>query len=779
MITGGGGGAALVNSRQWLDADAAAFGRVAEAAREHEKIWVHVNEVLTSTMSDTEASMGWKTVSSGDAESNAMRNHGVGDDAVTSHRQVAASAEFFQQLLRQKQPRIDSLLSEHQKMQEQAHDQFADVQTAQGLLDEARRKSPGGDHSAQQKTLDLESAQLRDVNHRLDAIEEELEGHGRELDREAARFADTVSARNRVMGSYTDPHDDTVVPLGAIFGGGSVRRFGAAGLVPDSKVLSAMARYQACDLEGEARLVVVRDIVWFLTPSQQEAFAAACPAWSAEVAQLKSLDQAMAMNHDPNSAEGKFFGQLKASGVDFDVNDSAGVPSQIRTVRAAWDSLSAQEKAYMAVAYPGIVGNLRGVPPQSRYRANRVAIAGALEIEKRVQKMLPAARDAAQVDYEQLPAFMATDPLLRRTGVAAHDRFRKHYRHKPKPEERLTAEEERELHLARYPLDGIAEDSERRQGIYQAMLNERFVENPGGRQRQFLAFDPADDGQVIEVIGTLGRSTQNVGTFVPGTGSDLEGHRSYVDSGRYFIKDHDTKENAQVVFLNGDFPNHLFAAPRRHYARETGRELTAHQVEMRMLTDDARLTTVGHSYGGAIVGKADQYGAPVDNVVHLSSAGTGHQEQEPRSASVLMGGRSMKYITRYVRDPYPAEDVLGETKRNTVRYSDTPPGDAIRASQGFDEYGTGHGNDPDLECNMRVLPEGEYLPGYVDEDMVGKPVAKEHWHHLGAEVHTKSHSPYTSNARRIGEISFGHVTPQFRQRHICSIATDSPSVSDR
>lgn len=541
-----------------------------------------------------------------------------------------------------------------------------------------------------------------------------------------------------------------------------------------------MARYQACDLEGEARLVAVRDIVWFLTPSQQEAFAAACPAWSAEVAQLKSLDQAMAMNHDLNSAEGKFFGQLKTSGVDFDVNDSAAVPGQIRTVRAAWDLLSAQEKAYMAVAYPGIVGTLRGVPPRSRYRANRVAITGALEVETRVSKALRYAQAPDGCSLSQMSAALDADPLLRRTGRAKQISADYTRRLVDEPLRMGANPVAVQLNTERVP--GIGDhlaSSERRQGIYQAMLNERFVENPGVRQRQFLAFDPADDGRVIEVIGTLGRSTQNVGTFVPGTGSDLDGHRGYVDSGRYFIKDHDAQENAQVVFLNGDFPDHLFAAPRRHYARATGRELTAHQVEMRMLTDDARLTTVGHSYGGAIVGKADQYGAPVDNVVHLSSAGTGHQEQEPRSASVLMGGRSMKYITRYVRDPYPVEDVLGKTKRNTVRYSDTPPGDAIRASQGFDEYGTGHGNDPDLECNMRVLPEGEYLPGYVDEDMVGKPVAKEHRHHLGAEVHTKSHSPYTSNARRIGEISFGHVTPQFRQRRICSIATDSPSVSDR
>lgn len=132
-----------------------------------------------------------------------------------------------------------------------------------------------------------------------------------------------------------------------------------------------------------------------------------------------------------------------------------------------------------------------------------------------------------------------------------------------------------------------------------------------------------------------------------------------------------------------------------------------------MLTDDARLTAVGHSYGGAIVGKADQYGAPMDNVVHLSSAGTGHQEGEPRSIKVS----SPDYMPQYPiwirpkhHNPYPDTDVLGDSKADTNRYADTPGGDAIRFSQGFDNFGIGHGSDPDHECGMRVLPEGEYLP---------------------------------------------------------------------
>lgn len=64
------------------------------------------------------------------------------------------------------------------------------------------------------------------------------------------------------------------------------------------------------------------------------------------------------------------------------------------------------------------------------------------------------------------------------------------------------------------------------------------------------------------------------------------------------------------------------------------------------------VTYVGHSYGGAIVGTAEQMGLRADRILHASSAGTG----------ILPGGYT---------DPNP----------NVQRYSMTAPGDPIAIVQ--------------------------------------------------------------------------------------------------
>ena len=89
-------------------------------------------------------------------------------------------------------------------------------------------------------------------------------------------------------------------------------------------------------------------------------------------------------------------------------------------------------------------------------------------------------------------------------------------------------------------------------------------------------------------------------------------------------------------------------------------------------------TVVGHSYGGAVVGTAEQLGLRADRVVYASASGTGVGDGE-------------------WRNPNPA----------VQRYSLTPPGDPI---QYWQEFGN-HGGDPDDAPGVTRLDSGDYSDG--------------------------------------------------------------------
>lgn len=94
---------------------------------------------------------------------------------------------------------------------------------------------------------------------------------------------------------------------------------------------------------------------------------------------------------------------------------------------------------------------------------------------------------------------------------------------------------------------------------------------------------------------------------------------------------------------------------------------------------------VGHSYGGATVGAAEQYGLDADRVMHVASAGMGHDIWSP--------------------------DDLPASQDDVDRYAMTAPGDPISLSQGVQEYGLGHGADPDTFDGTTRLSTGNDATG--------------------------------------------------------------------
>lgn len=212
--------------------------------------------------------------------------------------------------------------------------------------------------------------------------------------------------------------------------------------------------------------------------------------------------------------------------------------------------------------------------------------------------------------------------------------------------------------------------------------------------RAFIAFSAAGTGSYIEQIGELQPGIAGAGVLVPGTGTNLN---NAGDQRRRAQALAQAAGAAVFVFSDGALPQrvipeqqhlrtpsaYLGTAVDGEPARRLGHRLVAFgrdlDAEIARHAPGTATTYLGHSYGGTVVGTAEQYGLRADRIVFASSAGTGAADGP-------------------WTDPNPA----------VQRYSLTPPGDPIHWAQ---KYGGGvHGGDPDHAPGVQRLDSGWYSP---------------------------------------------------------------------
>lgn len=290
--------------------------------------------------------------------------------------------------------------------------------------------------------------------------------------------------------------------------------------------------------------------------------------------------------------------------------------------RVFWDSLSPNEIRALIDADPQTIGNLYGLPFADRITANRLGIQRALEAE---QAKLGTWRGNRR-RVEELAALLR--PVAGVDGRPAH--------------------------------------------------------------REFLAFDNRRRGRYIEKVGDLTPDAAGVGVLVPGTGANLANSG---DQRRRALELARRSGAPVLVFSDGYLPQQVVPEGRAlgdpnsfkgtavdgAPARVLGRRLAAFgadlDAQITLEAPGASVTYIGHSYGGSVVGTAEQYGLRADNVVFASSAGTG------------AGGEPWSD-----RDP------------GVRRYSMTAPGDPIHWAQKFG--GSVHGGDPDVAPGVQRLDTG-------------------------------------------------------------------------
>jgi hypothetical protein len=254
--------------------------------------------------------------------------------------------------------------------------------------------------------------------------------------------------------------------------------------------------------------------------------------------------------------------------------------------------------------------------------------------------------------------------------------------------------------------------AEKRKTTFEGMLNDTRTNyghlpgEPDKTHRKIVYFEPDKDGAAAELVGNINKDTENVGVHVPGTGTDLDKFGGVAKKAETFVSEADAhgKNLAMVAWMGADLPDSVPKdAPFVNYSEDGGKKLAGFSHELRhemrnsIPDKDVPITVSGHSYGGAVVGKGEEHGMDANRVLHIESAGMGHNVDSP--------------------------DDYHNPNKHVARYSMTAPDDPIGSIQGKngpDSLGLGnmgHGADPDEFPGVQRLETGRFSddPRYLPD----------------------------------------------------------------
>lgn len=309
--------------------------------------------------------------------------------------------------------------------------------------------------------------------------------------------------------------------------------------------------------------------------------------------------------------------------------------------RDLFEGLGPEQASILAMMFPSAVGSMHGVPFENLADANTVRIVVALEDERTDLGAMRDQHEQNQHDWDFL-------------GRNNND------------------------------LDGPIDKSGDLIALYESILRD---------DRQILFFDPGGDGAMAELHGPIGAGTDNVGVVVPGTTAELSNFDGNATRSRRFSDADPDRGLAMITWMGGDLPDSVVKdAPFANYSVDLGPKLADFSHDVRLEVErsgapsTAHVTYAGHSYGGAVVGRSELHGLDADRVMHVESAGMGHD---------INGSGD-----------HPS------SQSRVERYSMTAPGDAIGLSQGTQVGDNiGHGADPDDFPGTTRLHTGDKTDG--------------------------------------------------------------------
>ena len=251
-------------------------------------------------------------------------------------------------------------------------------------------------------------------------------------------------------------------------------------------------------------------------------------------------------------------------------------PPAADVTAAWWSGLGEAGQALLVASAPLIVGNLDGVPWDRRVEANH---------------------NGLRAEIERLDRLIAQAP--------------------PEPSER--------------DADALGVWQARRDA-YDRLLNDEVTWRDGTGRVQtqqghhVVVFDPSREALAeylgfLEEDGTIPASTTSVGTYVPGTYSKPEAFSDTQAVARELVR-RGRGEVGMLAWQGGHFPQGLQAVSPT--ASEDLAPRLARAVDAIPAGPGTTRTTIGYSYGSAVVGLAEKAGMTSDRVLYVSGAGLGH-----------------------------------------------------------------------------------------------------------------------------------------------------------
>ncbi|MEO9247484.1 alpha/beta hydrolase [Citricoccus nitrophenolicus] len=384
----------------------------------------------------------------------------------------------------------------------------------------------------------------------------------------------------------------------------------------------------------------------------------------------------------PGSAE-DIMAEAMADGAQLSEEGVAGI-------RDAWLGLEDHERERLMLLFPGVIGNLNGIPLATRGQTNHVTVAG---LREQTAERLAEHRD-------------------NRPQHAPGNAY----------ERRQWEDEEKRLETV---LDGLGQ-------AWAAYGEPHFprdkTETPG-YSTVFVSTDGL--GQIATMRGEPSADTQRAVTFVPGTNTTIASVDHYNDA--LNAMDGDDADGTVSIYWQGTpLPQDLVRDNATPHYNEEGAPLLAafdHAADLEMASDrhrDVPTTYVGHSAGGSLLGTAEREGLDSTNIVYVAPAGNGHEVSSPEDTE---NEYAYRYLIQTNDDPISWAQALGGGAQSGSFWEGSNPVQqmgAVRLESGLQDDGS------IMEGHTDYFERGSTSARNIEGVVYGEDVSP----YLEPEIHT-------------------------------------------
>jgi hypothetical protein len=376
-------------------------------------------------------------------------------------------------------------------------------------------------------------------------------------------------------------------------------------------------------------------------------------------------------------------------------------------IRQAWLDLEDHERERLMLLFPGVIGNLNGVPLATRARTHQVTVAGFRE--QTAERLAGLGQKPSLQDY-----------LDGNTGS--------------------DAEVDDAVRTWQSDLKAWQDEHDRlttvQSGLDQAWLasqREHFPADHGAAPGYATIFISTEgNGQIATMRGTPSASTQVLATFVPGTNTTIASVDGY--NRDLNAMDGDEPDTVSIYWQGTDLPQRLIRDNATAHYNEQGAPLLAvHDAAVDLeVPRDARTTYIGHSAGGSLLGTGEREGLDSTNIVYVAPAGNGHQVSSPADTQ---NEDAHRYLVQTNDDPISWAQAFGGGAQSGSFWEGSNPVHqmgAVRLETGF-------------------TAEGELVSGHTDYfhpesvsalNIEGVVLGTEVIPYVQPEVHVLPGSPY-------------------------------------